>query len=796
MRISLTWLQDFIEFKEPFGNAQGVKDPQKIADAITAHTAEVDEVEVLGGMLEHCCVGKVLKLDKHPNADRLTLCDVQTDKGKKRIVCGGTNLREGMRVAVAHVGATVLWHGTDMVTLEPVKIRGEASEGMICAAEELGLEKQFPEAVDTNIVDFGDGDEGVGQSLKEFLGLDDVVLHVDNHSITHRPDLFSQIGFARECVAMGIAKWKSGSVPLHRDTKIEFGKEALPIKIKNSNKELVPRYACCVLEIDDLGETPDWMKTRLAAADWRSINVPVDITNFVSSEVGMPLHSFDLDDIEGDIEMRAAKKGEKITTLDEEARELPEGALVMSDKKGIFDLLGVMGGLRSSTKPNTRRIFLHSAAVDPVSIRRTIIATGHRTEAATVYEKGIAPVVVEQGFYRALELFLELVPGAKIVSVMESWGDDGEAPTIEVSADRVRKLIGADVATKEMIRILEDLECTVKASGEMLSVTPPLHRLRDLKAAHDIVEEIARMYGYNTVEPIMPMANITPPVRDTRTKELRRGLQLRGYNETLPLSILGPELLKKCMLDPKDAAAIENPIGEELSLMQPSTLPRLLEQAGENITRVADAVRMFHIGSVFNSEADKAVELGIVYAARKSTNLKNDPFLQLKQDLCASLEGVGYECKVQSAKKPASYMHPGRAAELVVDGKVIGEIFEVLPGVRSKFDLPERTAAVLLNMSMLLEIPAQVTVATALPQFPAVVYDETLPMNHGTQVGVLLEKARKVSSLVESIVVADLFDKQSEYNLTLRFTYRAADRTLKEEEAKKAHSEVMAVLQK
>ena len=792
MRISLTWLQDFIEFKE--------FDPQKIADAITAHTAEVDEVEVLGSMLEHCCVGKILKLEKHPNADRLTLCDVQTDKGTKRIVCGGTNLREGMKVAVAHVGATVLWHGTDMMTLEPVKIRGEASEGMICAAEELGLEKQFPEAVDTNIVDLGPSsaeategkDDGVGQPLQEYLGLDDVVLHVDNHSITHRPDLFSQIGFARECVAMGIAKWKKR--PEYKAPS--FPKDALPLKISNKNKELVPRYACCVLEIDDLGETPDWMKTRLAAADWRSINVPVDITNFVSSEVGMPLHSFDLDDIEGDIEMRATKKGEKIMTLDGEERELPEGALVMSDKKGIFDLLGVMGGLRSSTLVTTRRIFLHSAAVDPVSIRKTIMATGHRTEAATVYEKGIAPVVVEQGFYRALELFLELVPGAKIVSVMESWGDDGTAPTIELSADRTRKIIGADVPTKEMARILESLECSVQVAGEVLTVTPPLHRLRDLKEAHDLVEEIARMYGYNTIEAVMPTASMSLPVRDTRTKALRRGLQLRGYSETVPLSILGPELLKKCLMDPKDAAEIDNPIGEELSLMQPSTLPRLLEQAGENISRVPDAVRLFHIGSVFNSEADKAVELGIVYAARKSTHLKNDPFLQLKQDLCESLEGVGYECTVQSTKNPAVYAHPGRAAELLIEGKVIGEIFEVLPGVRTKFDVSERTAAVLLNMSQLLEIAAEVAVAKALPQFPAGVYDETLPMNHQKQVGDLLSKARKASELVESIEVADLFDKQPEYNLTLRFTYRAADRTLKEEEAKKAHSEVMAVLQK
>lgn len=786
MRVSLTWLQDFIEFKD--------SDPQRIAADITAHTAEVDEVEMQGKYFDNCCVGKILSVESHPNADRLSLCEVETDKGKKTVVCGGSNLLEGMTVAFAHVGATVSGGG-EPFTLKVAKIRGVESSGMICAAEELELEKVYPSSQsDGNrpVINLGADDKAVGKSLREYLGMDDVILHIDNHSITHRPDLFSQVGFARECVAMGIATWKKK--PEYQAPS--FAKDDLPLKIINKSLELVPRYACCVLEIDELGETPDYMKTRLAAADWRSINVPVDITNFVSSEVGMPLHSFDLNDIEGDVTIRTTKKGETITTLDEQERELPEGALVLSDKQGIFDLLGIMGGLRSSTKPGTRRILLHSAAVAPSAVRLAVKATGHRTEAATIYEKGIAPVVVEQGFYRALELFLKHVPGAHIVSVMENRGDNGEAPTIELSADRTRKLIGADVPTKEMARILQDLECEVQVAGEQLTVTPPLHRIGDLEQSHDLVEEIARMYGYNNITPVMPTATLSIPPRDTRTKELRRALQLRGGNETLPLSLLGPDLLKKCRLNPDEAALISNPIGEELSLMQLSVLPRLLEQAGENVTRTGQAVRLFNIASVFNRESDAGTELGIVYAARHKTNIQDDPFLQLKQDLSGALQDVGYTLEIKADDKPSAYAHPGRAGNLLVQGQAVGEICEVLPAVRSEFDLPDRAAAVKLNLSALLELEAAVTVAQPLPQFPAVTYDETLPMDHAKSAGALIAKAEKASDLLESVVVADIFAKEDVYNLTLRFTYRAGDRTLTEEEAKAEHGKVKQCISK
>lgn len=799
MKISLNWLSDFVEFTE--------KDPRAIADAVTAHTAEVDAVEQQGALLGHCCVGKVLSIEKHPDADRLFVCTVKTDQGEKSVVCGGTNLREGMRVAFAHVGATVKWHGEELAKLEPVKIRGVQSEGMICAAEELEIEVQCPPRAEDGeraIVDLGDGDESVGKSLRELFGFSDTVLDIDNHALTNRADLFSHVGFARECVAMGIAKWKKKpqtsqiSPPVQGKPEYkapDFAKESLPFKIHVDNKDLIPRYCACLLEVDSIGETPEWMMQRLEATGWRSVSLPVDITNYVTMELGMPLHSFDADDLKGDVRMRVSKKDEKIVTLDKEERELPDGSIVLSDDEGIFDLLGVMGGLRSSTKEGTKKIFLHSAAVDPVSIRNTIIATGHRTDASTIYEKGIPRVVVEQGFLRALGLFLELIPGARVVSSMDSWGDDGKPEKIKLSVDRVNSTLGTEMTAKEVVEVLSNLEFSVEEKKGELTVVPPLHRLGDISGSHDLMEEIGRIYGYNKIEPVMPVDSAELPGRDHRLEQLRRVLKEERYVEFLPLSLLSPDLLRRCNIDPANCAEIENPIGEELSLMQPCVLPRLLDHAEQNIKHVEDVLQTFHQGTIFGSEGDDCQAMGVLRAHRHFADLKSSCFLELKRDLSLAFDSVGYELSVRERKGSYASAHPGRAADILVGDTEVGILFELHPTLTQRFDLPPRTSAALINLTALFGQEAATTIADPIPQFPSVVYDETVKFDHSRVFSEALEKARKSSELIEKIEVADLYGKDElgahAYNLTLRCTYRAHDRTLKEEEAKKVHEQVL-----
>jgi len=790
MKISLNWIGDFITWKET--------NPQEIARIITAHVAEVDEVEVAGRLLENCCVGKVLSIDKHPNADKLTVCMVQTDQGDKKVVCGGSNLRKGMKVAFAHVGAKVLWHGGELMTLEKTKIRGEESEGMICAAEELELGSLFPAPPEHGprpVVDLGDGSKGVGTSLKEYLGMNDAILHIDNHAITHRADLFSHIGFARECVAIGLGTWKK---KLPDYTAPKFSRDNVPFKLEIEREELMPRYCACVIEIDSLGETPDWMKKRLEVVGWRPLNLPIDITNFVASEVGVPLHSFDLDDLKGDVHMRVSTEGEKIVTLDEKERTLPAGALVLSDDEGIFDLLGIMGGLRSSTKPTTKRIYLHSASLDPVAIRRTVIATGHRTDAATVYEKGVPHITTEEGFNRAVHLFLELVPGARVVSELSEKGDNGKATPITISVKRVQSVLGAQISSKEMQKILKDLEFEVSAKGDTLTATPPLMRLGDVEGSHDLVEEIGRIYGYNKIEATLPSASTVPPERDQRINHIRDALKEQACIEILPLSFVGPDLLAKAGFEVEGAVGVQNAIGTELSLMAPSVLPRLLEHAEASMLQVETNLKTFTIAHTFPTLDGETMELGILIAARQEPDIYTEPFLVASHVLRAALRAAGYEATLSETRASGAYMHPGRTASIHVGGTTVGTVYEIHPEIQAHFDLPQRAAAVSLNLISLLAHPASTVVAEHVPQFPAVSYDLTVTMDQKKSSGDLLAKIRSSSSLLESVEVADLYSGKpltgGQYNLTIRCTYRSPERTLTDAEVKAEHEKVLKLL--
>ena len=799
MKLSLHLLSEYVTFLE--------KDPERIAAAITASIGEVDDVEVQGALLEHCCIGKVCHLRKHQNADKLSLCDVETDKGVKKIVCGGTNLKEGMFVAFAHTGATVRWHGTEMMTLAPVKIRGEQSEGMICAAEELDLTAMFPPrkedgerpVVALNIDPSASSGEKwkIGSPLREVLGLDDVVFHVDNHAITHRADLFSHIGFARECVAIGIAKWKPGYATsgLRHDKKIRFPKKALPFRFLVEEKRLMPRYCGCLIEIDAIGETPEWMKKRLLALGWRSVNLPVDITNYVAAEVGVPLHSFDCDDLRGDVHMRTAKAGEPLQTLDNKTWKLPAGALVLSDDEGIFDMLGIMGGLRSSTKASTRRIYLHSASLDPVSIRSTVIATGHRTDAATVYEKGVPPIVAEQGFLRAVELMLELIPGAHLVSTMESFGENGVAKPIAFSTAYCAQRLGIEIPKKQIVSILESLGCSIKTDrkGDM-AVTPPLWRLKDLRGPHDLVEEVGRVYGYSKIDPATPQGFVTPPAREQRIHFLRDALACVGYSELLPLSLVGSELLKKCQMHPAQAVTIGNPIGEEVSLMQPCVIPQLLEHASRSMLLVDTALKTFHIGNIFSADGSQTLALGALLASRIETTGAMEPFLRLKRDVIDALGAAGYDAGIEPPKDVHPTGHPGRSASIVIASEAVGRLFELHPSVRAAFDLPHRSAAITIDLDALLGIAPQERHAKPVALYPAITYDVTMTLDRSKALQKILEKIRKSSTLLESATVADVYAGKplgkDQYNVTIRCTYRSPERTLTEEEVKKEHEKL------
>jgi phenylalanyl-tRNA synthetase beta chain len=785
MRISMNWLSDFVEWIET--------DPQTIADRLTAGMGEIDDVEIQGALLRHCVVGKVTNLRKHPGADKLSLCDVETEQGKKPIVCGGTNLREGMLVALAHTGAQVR-HGTELVTLQAAKIRGERSEGMICAAEELELTHRFPPKPEDGarpVMDIGSLGAAVGTPLREALGMTDVIFHVDNHAITNRPDLFSHVGVARELVAHGLAKWKKRKetpTPKFLKAKPAFG-------VLDETHGLIPFYNACVIEIDAPGTTPDWMRTRLESGGIRSISLPIDITNFVMLEQGMPMHAFDADDFRGDIHVRLSKKGEQLTTLDGATRTLPDGAIIISDDEGIFDLFGIMGGLRTSTTEKTRRIFLQAAIPDPVTVRRAAIALGHRTDAATVYEKGVQICTSVAGLARAAQLFCELCPGGRIASSNVRWGKDQAKKPVKISEERIIRLIGEDVKPKRIREILGDLGFTVKASGKTLSLTPPAWR-PDIKLQADIVEEVARVYGYNKIASIVPAANITPPLRDTRLHSLRDALKELRYWELLHLAFSSPQQLTKFSLDASQAVGLENPIGEEVSLMRMSLLPNVVDTAARQLRSTDASVKVYEYGHVY-AKGREWSECCIVVAGKRATALEDDPLLTVKADVQYACRVMGYSVETRRKHDILPWMHPGRCAELSCKGKTIGVVAELHPNLCAACDLPARAAAAVIDWDALLALPAGVPVVAPLPLFPAISYDETLPLGTKGDYAAAVGHLKSIDPLLESVSIVNLYqhpEKADDKRITLRFVYRSPERTLQQADTDKLHAKVVAQL--
>lgn len=785
MRLPLSWLSDFVDWT--------VTDPAAIAERLSLSTAEVEEIEEQGKYLRGVVAGRVETLSKHPKADRLWLADVETGKGLVRVVCGGSNLRTGMMVAFAPVGTTVRWHGGDEMTLAPVTIRGEKSEGMICAAEEIGLEERFPASSadgEHPIIDLSAQGFAPGTNLKEALGLDDVVFVISNTAITHRPDLFSIVGFARECVALELGSWKKSP-----ETKLpKFPKVGTKVDVV-CETDAITRYFSCALDVSAVGQTPDWMVRRLAAAGWRSVSLPVDITNYVATETGMPLHSFDLDDLKGTFRMRESQAGETIKTLDGVDRKLPAGAVVISDDEGIFDLLGIMGGLRSSTKETTKHILLHAAVVDPRPIRRAMLATGHRTDAGTVYEKGIPDEAAERGFARAVELFLVHVPGAVVVSPLTAFGKLGETPAIRLSISKLETLLGAEVPVRDIRRILKDLECSVTGSGNALSVRPPMHRRRDLKNALDLAEEIGRLYGYEKIAPVLPSAALRLPERPARLHRLRDALAAAGAMEVCPLSLVGPQLLKRAGIDSAGATHVTNPLGEDTSLHHPSGLPRLLEHAARLLPGRSLPLWTFQTAHVSGQGRPETMELATTYVDPANASLKTLPMLVLATEIETLWSRDGQALTRTPLHSAPGWAHPGRSAALTIDGETVGVVAELHPAVIAAFGLPERAAAASLNLSLALAkmlVPREITPVAA---FPAISYDVTVQADALTGVGGLLEKIRRADPLVEEARVADVYEAPVQangaYNLTLRLTYRAPDRTLTEADLRPIHDRLV-----
>ncbi|MBD3311611.1 MAG: phenylalanine--tRNA ligase subunit beta [Candidatus Magasanikbacteria bacterium] len=808
MYISKNWLKQYVGLPDSLT-------PEELALQLTMSTVEVEGVENQKQSFENIVVGKVKKTKKHPDADKLLLCTVSDGEKDYSLVCGGSNVREGILVAFAKVGSKVRWHGEgDLVELKKAKIRGEVSEGMICASTEIGLGGMFPLEDEKEILDLTDLKLKPGTQLAEALELDDVVLDIDNKSMTHRPDLWGHYGMAREVAAIHRKKLKK-----YKPDEIKPGKE-MEIKVEVEDKELCPRYMAVALDGVKIGPSPGWLQKRLMAVGIRPINNIVDITNYIMFDLGQPMHAFDSEQITMSSErvslfVRRAKKGEKFTTLDEKEHELTPDMLVIADDKKPVALAGIMGGENSEVNEKTKAIIFESANFNAINVRRTSTALGLRTDSSARFEKAQDPNNCKLALKKAVELTLELCPEARVVSNVADVADYHlNTGPIELDLEFVKRKIGMEIEKKKIIDILERLGFGVKDKKHVLKVTVPTWRAtKDVSIPEDLVEEISRIYGYDNIDTELPSFPVIPPERN-KLRELERKIKELlvykfSFTESYNYSFVSPDWLKKLDFNAQKNIELENPLAKDRPLLRRSLLPNLIENLEKNL-HFKDNVSMFEVGKIFDVEnpGERAAKNGDELLPRQSVMLglvfsgKNQktPFYGVSDALVGTLETLGFHIKL--TKKSIGidlYMHPGRQAEIFVDETSVGEIFELHPTVQKKAGIDYPTAVAEIDLSKLLEFYLEKEDYTKVPEYPSMDRDIAMIVDKSVQHVDLVEAIEGVSDLIVSVELFDVYEGKNieagKKSLAYHIVYQSGEKTLKAEEVDKIQAQVEKVLE-
>jgi phenylalanyl-tRNA synthetase beta chain len=801
MRISFSWLKKHVAIPESLT-------PTELAEKLKLSTVEVEGVDYAGAHLDKIVVGKVLSAEKHPNADSLQVCQVDTGAETVTIVCGGSNVVPNMYVAVAQTGAKVRWHGEgELIELKPAKIRGVESNGMICGADEIGLAERFPKKSEKEIVDLGSLKVRAGEPLAKVLNLSDAIFEIDNKSLSNRPDLWGHYGLAREVAAL-----TGRPLQPYKTTEIKKGK-GVDLKIKNTDTKACPRYMAVALSGVVVAPSPRWLEESLLSVGVRPINNVVDATNFVMLDLGQPLHAFDASVVPGgEVIVRSAKHGEKITTLDDKERELEEGMLLIAGKEKPLAIAGIMGGKDSGITGATTTVIIESAHFLAESIRKTSTKLGLRTDASARFEKSLDVTLPKIALERVVALIQEITPAAKVASVVVDEGVK-TAPKVVLTmpSDFCEKKIGLSVPGNTVVAILSRLGFDAKEKKGMITVAVPSWRTKDVSRAEDIVEEVLRVVGYSAVSASLPNFPITPPAVNTLSalsRTIRRILALElGYNETYNYSFVSASQIVKLGEDVKLSLELDNPLSKEKPLIRRSLVPNLLENIATNATR--GSVRLFEIGQVYTKEnpglralpqGDELLPrqdtwFGAVFMEKKNSN----PFSDARRVVEALQKYVPITLAEARGLTPSQ--HPTRTASIRLRGETIGSIYEVHPQVRSAYGLEERVAVVEINLSTLVLSDAMVgTKYSPLSAYPTVKRDVAMVVKKDITHEMVQKALKNADPLLLKVELFDVYRGATigaEYkSMAYHLTYGSDSKTLTTEEVDTAHAKIIAQLVK
>lgn len=789
MLVSWKWLKEYVPLHTT---------PEELADRLTMSGLEVESISEKRPSFTNVVVSRLVSVKPHPSADACVLCEVTTGARTYPVVCSATNIKEGDVVPLALVGATI----PGGYTIRASKIRGEVSEGMLCSEAELGIGNES-----SGVMVLPDH-LSLGEDLATALDLRDVILDI---SITpNRADCLSIVGIAREISAITGAPFSYPSVKV-----IEEGEDIRQVtSVTILDPDLCPRYSARVINDVTIQPSPLWMRQRLEAVGLRPINNVVDVTNYVMMELGQPLHAFDFSFLEeGRIVVRRSKEEERFTSLDEKERVLRPDTIMICDGRKPVAIGGIMGGLNSEVKEDTTRILLESAYFEPSSIRKSARWLGMSTDAALRFGRGVDIEGVVRALDRAAQLIAELAGGTICRGYIDEYPKKvAVASPIVLRTQRVNEILGTDLTGDEIEGYLGRLEMRLEREKvERYRVIPPTYRV-DITREIDLIEEIARLHGYEKIPVTIPPVSAKPVVKDrkeTVRERIREILMGSGCSEVITYSFISPSSVDILSFHERDErrklVKIQNPLTEDQSVLRTTLVYSLLEIMKKNVHAGCPDLKIFEMGRVFYSRGEgnlpeEKERLGCLFTGARARNFWSAgvevDFYDLKGCLETVFEGFRISNVRFASEHKEPFLHPGKCCGMFIKDQLMGFAGEVHPDVLMKMDIKNRVYVCEVDLELLVKNFIDVAMYRELPRFPSVVRDVAFLVDDRMEArGILEHIMGQGKELLENVSIFDVYSGKSipsgKKSLGLRFTYRAPDRTLTDDEVNEVHGEIV-----
>ena len=793
MNTSLSWIKTYVPDLDVTA--------QEYTDAMTLTGTKVEGFTELDADLDKIVIGQIDKIEKHPDADKLIICQVNIGTESVQIVTGAPNVKEGDKVPVVLEGGRVAGgHDGKMtpggIKIKKGKLRGVESFGMMCSIEELGSTREmYPEAPEYGIYIFPE-DAVVGESAVKALGLDDVVFEYEITS--NRVDCYGVLGIAREAAATFQKKF----CPPIVEVKENDEKASDYVKVTVEDPELCPRYCARVVKNVKIGPSPKWMQRCLASNGIRPINNLVDITNYVMEEFGQPMHAYDLDTIANqEIVVRRAGKDEKFVTLDGQERIMDENVLMICDGEKAVGIAGIMGGENSMITDDVKTVLFEAACFDGTSIRLSSKRIGLRTDASGKFEKGLDPNNAQAAIDRACQLMEELGAGEVVGGMVDVCSETREPSRVKFEPEKINKLLGTSLTKEEMIDYLGRVELAYDEKTD--EIVAPTFR-QDIHCNADVAEEVARFYGYDKIPMTLPTGEATTgklPFK-LRIQEVARDIaEYCGFSEGMSYSFESPKVFDKLCIpedsDLRKVITISNPLGEDYSIMRTSTLNGMLASLSTNYNRRNKDVRLYELGNIYLPKSLPVTELPDERTMFTLGMYGKGDFFDMKGVCEEFFEKIGMKKKVTydpNSGKP--FLHPGRQANMIYEGKVVGYLGEVHPAVADNYSIGEKAYIAVIDILDVLEFAGFNHKYTGIAKYPAVTRDLSLVVPHAVLAGQIEEIFdQRGGNILESYQLFDIYEgaqiEKGFKSMAYSLVFRAHDKTLGENEISAAMKKIM-----